>query len=77
MLGTKIIGVYSVFNDRTTYIRVKIYCKKVTDTYTIPGFDPLDKDLFNTTRYINLQYPTENMKTLRNSIFKLNTVKIK
>jgi hypothetical protein len=57
------VGTYTIFNDRTTYIRVKIN----TDSF----YDELEE-----AKHITLKYPSENMKTLRSGIFKLNKVTI-
>jgi len=57
------IGIYTIFNDRTTYIRVKL------------NSDSFENELI-TAKFITLKYPSQNMKTLRSSIFKLNSVKI-
>jgi hypothetical protein len=57
------IGKYTIYNDRTTYIEVKI----LTDTFAT--------DL-ESAKYITLIYPSKNIKTIRSSIFKLNVVNI-
>jgi hypothetical protein len=62
-LSVNKVGTYTIYNDRTTYIRVKIN----TDSF----YNELD-----TARFITLKYPSENIKTLRSGIFKLNKVSI-
>jgi len=57
------IGTYDIYNDRKTYIRIKL----ITDTF--------ESDL-STARFIDLKYPTSNIKTLRGTTFKLNKVQI-
>ena len=103
MLGLDKVGTYTIFNDRTTYIRVKLEITDGTGFPTVPsialwdagnlfdsmffvfdhhsiasyyGLTPIDIAVFDTPRYIHLKYPSENIKTLRNTIFKLNKVNI-
>jgi len=67
------VGTYNIYNDRTTYIKIKI----LVDTEINSGREKTKIiDYFGTTKYINLLYPSKNIKTLRSSIFKLNTVNI-
>jgi len=61
--GGRRIGDYTIYNDRTTYIKIKLY----TDIF-VTGNE------LDIPKFITLKYPSENMKTLRSSIFKLNTV---
>jgi len=102
-LGSDIVGMYNIFNDNTTYIRVTLPLTDGMITPVIPcaelwdqcnAFDTscfvydqgiiniyqnlsaIDVTEFDTPRYINLKYPSENIKTIRNTIFKLNKVSV-
>ena len=102
-LGSDIVGMYNIFNDNITYIRVTlpltdgmiapvIPCAELWDqcnTFDTSCFiydqdiinmyqnlAAIDVTEFDTPRYINLKYPSENIKTIRNTIFKLNKVSV-
>jgi len=59
------VGNYIIYNDRTTYIKITIN----TDI-------KISQLLDTNTGFLTLKYPSNNMQTIRNSIFKLNTVNI-
>jgi len=65
------IGNYIIYNDRTTYIKITINTGiKISQSESL-------NDLLNaSTGFLTLKYPSNNMQTIRNSIFKLNTVSI-
>ena len=57
--GDQIVGSYTIFNSRIPYIRVKLQTKIFS-----PGFN------FE----FMLKYPSNNIKLIRNSIFRLRSV---
>ena len=59
--GGQKIGEYTIYNDRSTYIKVKLFSENLD---------------MSEVKFLTLRYPSENIKTLRSSIFKLNTVSI-
>ena len=75
-IGTTKVGTYTIYNKRTTYIKIKIYCKN-DSSFLHPDFTQVNESEFSTTRYMHIQYPSQNFRVLRSSIFKLNNVKIK
>lgn len=74
-LGSNKIGTYTIYNNRTTYIKVKLFCKSDTSPEAV-DFSQIPNSDFETPRYLDINYPSQNFKTLRNSIFKLNNVKV-
>lgn len=63
-----LIGTYTIYNDRTTYIKVKLY---PIDIDSASGIVDLPNPLM-----LSLKYPSDNLKSLRSAIFKLNEVRI-
>lgn len=72
------VGEYMIFNDRELYIRVKLFCKLtgavgLSSEYSTSTLEFSD---FDTPKYLNFDYKTNNFKVIRNTILKLNTVTI-
>jgi len=92
ILGNDIVGTYSIYNDKYTYIKIKIYCIDNTpdengfkpgedgyegDNYIHPDYIQIPNSVLLDQKHIDLIYPSTNFKTLRSSIFRFNTLGIK
>lgn len=82
-LDGKIVGTYKIINKRETYIEVKFYVSgdgyapKMFIKDKCIEFDKVDSSKFNNIQTIKLIYPSNNFKTTRNTIFKLNKIMFK
>jgi len=78
-LGSDIVGTYTIHNDRTTYIKIKIYFRDFDDVSAVvhPSITQIPTTILDIHKYVDLIYPSKNFKTLRTSIFKLNKVEIR
>ena len=76
--GNDIVGKYFIYNDLNPYIKIKIYFIDSTNSKAIvnPKIHQIDNSVLVNPKYITLTYPSKNFSTVRNSIFKLNQLKI-